>query len=217
MNRSLFSRLVMAAAMALLLVSAAACSKKQPPHIEELPNLTLGIAPFTMPRTLGDLLAGALPADQKAVELAVLQGLDDTLTDMLRERKRPFIPISESYKCYATIVKDGQFQGTSLEKWIEVGRCLKADILLVPQLLYWQDREGGPLGVEAPASVTFELFLVDVRTGVLLSRYRFEETQTSLLGNLLTLNKFVARHGQWITANQLAAEGMRAGLEELGL
>lgn len=213
MKNALFRVAVILAAALLL----AGCARRQPPHVEEISSLSLGVAPFTMPRTLGDLLAGALPADQPAVEPAVLQGLDDTLAEILRDRERPFIPLSDSYRCYASVDKNGAFPGSALEKWVDVGRCLKADILLVPQLLYWGEREGGPLGTEQPASVTFEFFLLDVRTSQLLGRYRFEETQTSLLGNLLTLKKFVNRKGQWITANQLAAEGMRTGLEELGL
>lgn len=214
MKNALFRAAIIFAAVILLL---AACARRQPPHVEEISSLSLGVAPFTMPRTLGDLLAGAIPADQPAVEPAVLQGLDDTLAEILRDRERPFIPLSDSYRCYASVTKNGDFDGTSMEKWLSVGRCLKADILLVPQLLYWREREGGPMGVEEPASVTLELFLIDVRNSQMLGRYRFEETQTSLLGNLLTLNKFVQRGGKWIAANQLAGEGIRTGIEELGL
>lgn len=199
------------------LFPATGCSKKQPPHVEQLPNLTLGVVEFTMPRTLGELLAGAIPADQAAVSPEVLQGLDETMQEILKEMERPHISLGTSYKCYSAVVRDGKFKGNALEKWTEVGRCMKADVLLVPQLLFWQEREGGPMGVENPASVTLELYLLDVRNSQLLGRYRFEETQTSLTSNLLTLKKFVNRGGKWITANQLAAEGIRAGLKDLGL
>lgn len=208
---------VLLAVFLAFLFPATGCSKKQPPHVEQLPNMTLGVAGFTMPRTLGDLLAGAVPANQPLVEPSVLQGLDDTMQEILDEMDRQHIPLKTSYKCYFSIVREGKFKGNAMEKWVKVGRCMKADVLLVPQLLFWSEREGGPMGVEKPASVTLELFLVDVQAEQLLGRYRFEETQTSLTSNLLTLDKFVNRGGKWITANELAAEGIRAGLKDLGL
>ena len=217
MNALSHARHLVLAAMFLAFLFPAGCSKKQPPHVEQLPNLTLGVAGFTMPRTLGDLLAGAVPANQPRVEPAVLQGLDDAMQDILKEMDRPHIPLKTAYKCYFSMLKEGKFRGNALEKWAEVGRCMQADVLLIPQLLFWSEREGGPMGIEKPASVTLELFLLDVRTSQLLGRYRFEETQTSLTSNLLTLDKFVNRGGKWITANELAAEGIRAGLKDLGL
>lgn len=218
MNALSFARrLVLSTVFLALLFPAAGCSKKQPPHVEQLPNMTLGVAEFTMPRTLGELLAGAVPANQTPVDPAVLRDLDETMQEILKEMDRPHLSMGASYKCYTTVVRDRKFKGNALEKWVEVGRCMKADVLLVPQLLLWSEREGGPMGVESPASVIFELYLLDVRNSQLLGRYRFEETQTSLTSNLLTFGKFVNRGGKWITANQLAAEGIRAGLEDLGL
>jgi len=50
-----------------------------------------------------------------------------------------------------------------------------------------------------------------------ISRFHFEETQESLSNNLLNVKKWFQRKGQWITAEQLAEEGMRQAITELGL
>lgn len=81
---------------------------------------------------------------------------------------------------------------------------MPADYLLVPQLLYWREREGNRFSVNNPASVTLELFLVDVRNERLAGRFHFEETQHSLSENILDADKFLSRGAKWIPALELA-------------
>ena len=50
-----------------------------------------------------------------------------------------------------------------------------------------------------------------------MTRFHFDETQKALTDNLLDLNKFVQRKGEWVEADVLAKEGIEAGLRELGL
>ena len=66
-------------------------------------------------------------------------------------------------------------------------------------------------------AVTMDMYLVNINQERLISRYHFEETQESLTSNLLDLGKFVERSGKWLSARDLAAEGMRRGVKELGL
>ena len=94
-----------------------------------------------------------------------------------------------------------------------MGRCLPADFILVPQVLYWKDFGGGG----NPASVVLDLFLLDVKGERVVARYHFDETQKALTDNLLDLGKFVRRKGEWIEADALAKEGIEAGLSEMGL
>jgi hypothetical protein len=58
---------------------------------------------------------------------------------------------------------------------------------------------------------------MDVQGQSLVSRYHFEETQQTLADNLLEFSKFVERKGKWITAEDLAREGLYQGIKELGL
>jgi hypothetical protein len=98
-----------------------------------------------------------------------------------------------------------------------VGRCLDVDWLLVPQVTAWHEREGSDVSVRRPASVTLWLHLVDVRGESFGARYKFEETQQSLTENFLKAGKFIERGGKWVSAGELAREGVAAGLKELGL
>ena len=95
--------------------------------------------------------------------------------------------------------------------------CAGADYVLVPLALYWRDRDGSAAGATKPASVDLSLYLIDVRTGGVVKHFHFEETQKALADNLLEAGKFVARHGRWLTAQELAYEGLAKGVRELGL
>ena len=46
--------------------------------------------------------------------------------------------------------------------WIAVGRCAGVDWLLVPQITYLRQRDGSEMSVRDAASVTMDLFLVNV-------------------------------------------------------
>ena len=94
---------------------------------------------------------------------------------------------------------------------------MKVDLLVVPQMLELRERAGGELGVEKPAKIVMDIFLVDVRNETLIGRSRFEETQTALTSNLLEADKFFKRGGKWISAAQLAREGMVKAVKELRL
>lgn len=82
-------------------------------------------------------------------------------------------------------------------------------------LLYrFIERKGGNLAVEKPASVGFHMHLID-RDNVLKKTYVFEETQQALSENLLSIGKFLRRRAKWITARELAEEGVNEGLQRL--
>ena len=70
--------------------------------------------------------------------------------------------------------------------------------------------------MEDPASVALDFYLIDVKNERMI-RSRYEETQESLIENLLTLQKFADRGGKWVTATRLASDGIEEKLMELGL
>jgi hypothetical protein len=74
----------------------------------------------------------------------------------------------------------------------------------------YEERIGGNFGAEKPASVGFHMHLME--GNVALRVYEFDETQRPLSENLLGLGKFIRRGGRWITAEQLAGEGIDSGL-----
>lgn len=216
-NRHTLTRFALVLTILALAAAFAACSQPRPPISESLPNLSLGVAGFSQPRTVNELLAGVAYSEQQQLNDNVLLELDMALQDtLLTESKHSFKPLPEAYACQNS-VKGRNESLSALDYWLAVGQCLDVDVLMVPQIIFWRERDGGELGAQQPASVTLDMYLININQESLISRYHFEETQESLSSNLLDIDKFVQRSGKWLTARDLAAEGMRRGVKELGL
>ena len=85
---------------------------------------------------------------------------------------------------------------------------LKADAALVGYLYRWRDREGSDYAVNSPASVFFELFLINPEDSSFLWKGRFNKTQKSLNENLLDIRTFLKGKGKWMTADDLGGLGL---------
>lgn len=90
----------------------------------------------------------------------------------------------------------------------EIGRQLQCEAALVSTLNRFKKRQGTKYSVDEPASVAFELRLVDTRTGQSLWGSNFNETQESLLSNMFSFGKAKSRGFTWITAEELMAGGV---------
>ena len=84
----------------------------------------------------------------------------------------------------------------------------EADAILMGYLFHFKERVGTRYSVESPASVSFSLFLVRTADGRVAWLGVFEETQQSLSENILKLGTFIKRKARWITAREMAAEGL---------
>ena len=217
MKASPFNCMVFAALLAGCLLTVPACRKASTPAADIAG--TLAVAGFTQPGHSWELLAGYVPDQATPVDAKVLYALDDILVEALKDAsRRNFLRPRATRQCQEIVVFEQKgSRSSALKYWINVGRCMPTDYLLVPQLLYWRERQGNQISVNNPASVTMELFLVDVGNERLAGRFHFEETQRSLSENILDANKFLSRGAQWIPAMELAKEGMAKGLRELGL
>jgi hypothetical protein len=91
---------------------------------------------------------------------------------------------------------------------LEVGRNMDTDAVILGNVFEYREREGGELGVSSPASVAFGAQLLDTRSGQIIWEAYYAETQRPLLWNVFELDKFIKRGGKWVTANQLAREGV---------
>ncbi|MDY7000326.1 MAG: hypothetical protein SVS15_00920 [Thermodesulfobacteriota bacterium] len=217
MKASPFNQVLFAALMAGCLLAVPACRNKDAKSAMDVTG-TLAVAGFTQPRHSWELLAGYVPKQAPPVDAKILYALDDALVEALKQTsRRGFLRPRATRQCQEIVVFEQKgSRSSALKYWINVGHCMPADYLLVPQLLYWREREGNQFSVNNPASVVMELFLVDVKNGQ-VKRYHFEETQRSLSENILDADKFLSRGGKWIPAMDLAREGMARGLDELGL
>ena len=205
--------------LAMLLACALfACTKPQqgPP----LPEVKLGATAFTQPLATADLLAGYVPENIPKVPAKVLPQLDDAFAGVLLHKTKRQVAGVDAYQECKDAKAPGQSpnsRGPALYRWAAVGACMKVDFLLVPQILEFHEREGGEAGVVTPAKVVMDVFLVDVKNKTLVSRSHFDEAQASLSDNLLDAGKFISRGGKWVTALDLAREGMEKAVKDLGL
>jgi hypothetical protein len=117
------------------------------------------------------------------------------------------VPLDNVLTAYRAIPKD-EAKDTPLSLSQKTGKALEANVALVGFLGRFRERVGGSMGVESPASVAFHLNLIDVDSGKLLWKASFSETQRSLSENLLDAPTFFKRGAKWLTAGELARNGI---------
>ena len=100
---------------------------------------------------------------------------------------------------------------------MEAGKNLGADAVLFGYISEYKEREGGELGVSSAASVAFSVQLLNTKDGQILWEDYFAETQRPLSENLLEVRKFFRRGAKWITADDLAKEGIVEVVNELNM
>ncbi len=205
-----------------LLLAAFALSGCARPAQPPLPvgDLKLGVAFFTQPLEPSDMLAGYVVENAPRIDEKVLLEMDGLLAEVLAaESKLSFRSRESALHCSKTVAgQDGRSNNqAALRNWSSVGRCMGVDLLVVPQLFEYRDRAGSAVGVTEPARVVLDVFVIDARNETLISRSRFDETQSALTSNLLEADKFFKRGGKWISARELAKEGMEKAVKELRL
>ncbi len=207
--------LILLTLFAVSVLFATGC--RRPPAAPMEAAVSLGVAGFSQPITDSEALAHYIPAGSEAIPPRVLAQLDSSLTSKLATGTRPFLGPDKVRACMPQSTQQTASRHAALDYWIKAGECLQVDYLLVPQLLFYKEREGSPAGTTSPASVMLDMYVLDIKGYGVAARYRFDETQVSLTENMLTLPKFVARGGKWVTAAELAEWGITEGLESLGL
>ncbi len=208
------------AALCALMFSAA-CARRDRIKAEPLDaDIDIAAAPFTQAEDNADLIYGVVPPKSQLVSAETLAYLDQVMTSRLAKTASggsyPGAGATRACALSTTPEPSGTY-GRALDYWARVGQCAGFDYLLVPVLSYWSEREGGELGSPSPASVVMDFFVVDTREVSVIDHYRYEEQQVALAENLLTVDKFVKRGGRFLTARELAAEGIATSLTKLGL
>jgi len=201
-----------------VLVLAFACGPSKAPE-RSGPEGTLAVAPFHQPRQEWELPQ----ADGAVSHREIPDNALDTLTTRLMEslKERGHIGLQGPAKvqgCREIVLQEGTASSDGGRAyWAEVARCASADSILLPQLLRWQQRKGGRWGADSPAGVTIRFIWLDSRERRIVNVYLFDREQEALSENLLQIGRFLRRGGRWVRAEELAAEGIRAALRDMGL
>jgi len=111
-------------------------------------------------------------------------------------------------------VTQTSFKTTLSEAVQKVGSELEADGVVVGYVYRFQERQGYDYAAEKPASVFFEIQLFRSRDGIMVWKGIYDMTQTSLMENMFRALYFFKDHGKWITAKELAKEGMEDTLKK---
>jgi hypothetical protein len=171
---------------------------------------SLVILPFLVER-VEDPEKGVLCPVCKGIRRSgeIVPGSQNTLTDLL----------------YTKMEANGTFQIIAQKKVeeillhspssIQAGKKLEADFIFIGYVFRFEERIGSSLGVERPASVSFDLHLFRLRDEKMVWLGKFDETQRPLSENLLKMGSFIRRKGSWLTAAELASVGMDEMLGKL--
>ena len=97
----------------------------------------------------------------------------------------------------------------------QIGEMVFADAIMVGRIERFRERIGDDWGAKSPASVAFVLDLIDVRRGDVIWSARFDETQKPLSENIFGLGDIGQRGVRWLTAEQLAMDGVKKAVGQL--
>lgn len=209
-------------ALLSLLVLTGGCNRK-PASTADVPRslshqYKIAVAPFTQPRDISQLIMGQLPQPQALVARDVLIAQDRQLRDVLyttTKRSYDFLPRTRPLPDLKRFHTSERPQALPL--WVEYARKTSADILFIPQVLTWRDRQGSAAGVTEPAHVRLEFFLLNIKEGNIIGHSVYEVEQQGLTENLLNVGDFFKRQGKWVTAEELAREAMIKAVKDLNL
>jgi hypothetical protein len=124
--------------------------------------------------------------------------------------------------CHKPIVPGKIRKDAENTLWMEMGGYLdvkgisytsntKATIGVDVFIYRFEERSGGNIAAEKPASVAFHVHLLE---GDKVSKVVvFDETQEPLFKNILELPEFLRRRAQWVKAADLAREGVHEAID----
>ena len=143
----------------------------------------------------------------------VMDGADKFLTEHLEillknQKDLELIPVGQAEGALSTILSGENSELPERELLVKIGRSLDADAVLAGKVYRFIEREGTGYSVNSAASVAFEIVLIRASNGRIVWSGHIDETQQSLFEDLFQLKTFMKRGGRWITAEEMAVEGL---------
>ena len=150
----------------------------------------------------------------------VAKGAVDILTDhmfiLLKDRKSfELLPTSQAEGVLSSLLSRNKKRLSELELFLETGRALDVDAVIVGYIYRFRERVGTGYSVDSPASVGFDIHFISVVDGRIMWSGIFDETQRALSEDLFQLGTFLRRKARWITAEKMASSGLEDMLKKL--
>jgi hypothetical protein len=148
-----------------------------------------------------------IPTPLNSAEVAALDNGTQTLSTLLGEYFRGDPRVTVLNTTQTENYRDG-YINTPLKEARYIGSKANADAVLMTTVYRFQELDGKEFGADEPASVSFDFQLIHLKSGVILCKGSFEETQQTLLSNILKFGKAYKRNFKFVKGAVLLKEGI---------
>lgn len=137
-------------------------------------------------------------------DIIIYQMVHQAMADRFGNR---VTPMHVTRSAYDRLMKDCRDK-TIRSLAAELGEQLKTDYVIAGTVWRFREREGYAVSANAPASVGFSVFLLDVKAAKIQWTEAFNQTQQPLSENLLHAVSFFKQGAKWMTARELSRVGV---------
>lgn len=153
-------------------------------------------------------ISGAVFMAAPVSDSIVLQMNDMLLNRLMKNEDYDLVSPNQVRGVFSSIISGDKPSLDDIEVIKKIGKAFNAQFVLIGYLYRWQERKGTEYSAKQPASVAFDLNLVQSETGDIIWKGSFDKTQQSLMENLFDFSFFFKGKGKWMTARQLAELGL---------
>jgi len=142
----------------------------------------------------------------------VLKTMDYLLEEELSQVKSSIHFFFLSERSYEALLEDALNRSKNPAEVVKyIAQKTSADGILCGKVFRFRERQGSAISIKSPASVAFVLVLYDGKTGKVIWKEVFDETQKPLNENLLNFSLYgkIA----WLKAEELAQRGFHRIIE----
>lgn len=101
------------------------------------------------------------------------------------------------------------------ENALKLAHDVSVDGVIYGTIERYKERVGMDYSAASPASVTFALKFVDLKSKEIVWTAKFAKSQAALSENIFDLANFVQRSGRWVRAHEIALEGVKEAVANL--
>lgn len=213
--------MVILASLTMMGCTQLRAAKSPQPAVEKIPGInTIAIIPFQT--ILQETKKGRVVSCPICGNLfrsgEIVPNAEKRLTQFFYQRLNALkvytvLPIDQAGGAISKALYD-DLKTSYLKMAVQVGKELNADAVLAGFVFRYREREGYAYSVNRPASLAFEVHLISLKEDNSIWEGSFDETQKSLSENVLKLYAFLKIGSKWLTADELAEQGVEEVLKK---